>query len=164
MRGEVSVPVEVRLGACRCVGAPHPDGDFVFLAPKLSRAAGHAAVVAIAEGGDLSVTMTAAIVRYSIVEWNFTDPQGKDVPVTPDNVDLYLPWNEGGKEVENEAFGLYMKDRENSPFYSRTSPKASASSSPPTPTASPTSPTPRSSSKRTPSSASPLALVSDGAP
>lgn len=163
MRGEVSVPVEVRLGACLCAGSPHSDGDYVLLAPKLGMAAGHAGALAIAEGGELSVTMTAAIARHSIVAWNLTDPEGKAVEITPGNVDRYLPWNEGGKEVAAKALELYIIDRDNSPFSLSTSRRNSKNSSPPTPTESPTSPSPRSSSKRQLSSALQSVPASAGA-
>lgn len=146
MRGELNLPVEVRLGACLCAGTPHLDGDVVYLAAKLPTPAGHAAVRALSQGGDLEVTILAGIIRYSIVGWNFVDDKGNDVSVTPDNVDRYLPWNEGGKEVAAEARKQYMAEG-NGPFSSSTSRRTSKNSSPPSPTGAPTSRTPRSSSK-----------------
>ena len=151
-RGESLDPVEVRV-ECSCAH-PHPDGDVIYLHPKLTLQGGQAALEAYADGADLSTSLISALVRHQVKSWNLTDPEGKPVEVTPANVELYLPWNEGGMEVAAAAAKQYIGKR-GSPFYSKSSTPTSAKASKPGQTGGSTSRTRRSSSKPQTSSTSP---------
>lgn len=165
-RGEIPIPIEVKLGACQCAGTPHSDGDFVMLAAKLPAEAGHAAAVAYStlDGLDLEVGIAQALMRHgAITDWNFTDAKGDPVPITPANVDRYLPWQEGGREVAVKLVQL-ITDGTYHPFTSGSSVKKPRKSSRSTPKAGSTSPVPISSSRNRRSSASPSEPDSAGPP
>lgn len=167
-RGDIPVPIEVKLGACLCAGTPHPDGDFVMLAPKLSAEAGTAASAAYALNNDdpteLETAVVMGLMRHgAIASWNFLDEKGEDVPVTPANVDRYLPWTEGGREVASKITSLVV-DGQFSPFTSGSSTKKQKRSSRSSPRGPSTSPVPISSSRTPPSSESPSEPDSDGEP
>src|SRR5574338_106449 len=119
-----SVPVRVRTGDCLCPGAPHADGDFVTLEPKLTPAAGMAAIRALARKDpdeDANVVIMAAILPYSIREWTFLDAgsgqPGKNgetiygpLEISAVSVREALPWTAGGFEVANRAIDLYLSE------------------------------------------------------
>lgn len=120
------VPVEV--GACRCPGAPHPDGDIVFLHPKLSLRGG---LIAEREMVNLSMRQqqpnpspggsTATLelegllletyVRFGVADWTFVDDSGEPVPVTEAEINERLlsdfayarPIGEKGDELYTQA-------------------------------------------------------------
>jgi hypothetical protein len=99
----------VNVGACRCPGAPHADGDVVSLANELSTPAGIAAQAALSQGGsweDLYAGMLMGLMRHSVREWTLRDDDGP-IPVTPVNVEKHLPWLKGGREVAGKAAELY---------------------------------------------------------
>lgn len=101
----------VPVGACRCPGTPHPDGDVVYLDPVLSTPAGMAAQTSLlqTEGGwaDRHAAMIMALMRHSVREWTFLDEKRKPLPVSPAAVERQLTWLNGGKEVAGAAASLY---------------------------------------------------------
>lgn len=146
----------VNVGACRCPGTPHSDGDVVSLDIELSTPAGIAAQAALSQGGgweDLYAGMLMGLMRHSVREWTFRDEDGP-VPVSPSNVEKYLPWLRGGKEVAGMAAELYAQTILD-PFVAASKAKRSAKKTP-TPSSSlngstateSTSPTPLSPRKR----------------
>ena len=112
--------VPVAVGACRCIGTPHPDGDFVYLRPKLrfvhTSAIKYELVLARqAAGGNLSVSDTLAIlsqgyVLHGVDSWNLTDAQGKPRPVTQAEVEeQILEDPDRSLMVAEEADNLYSE-------------------------------------------------------
>ncbi len=106
-----AVPTEVNLGACRCPGSPHANGDIVWLKPKAGIDMGLAATVALRRSGnrpgDVQAALGMVFLRYGISAWTFTDARKEPVPVTADTIDEWLPWDEGGFEVADAADNLY---------------------------------------------------------
>ena len=109
--------VPVQLGFCPCQGNPHPDGDIVSLWPELSMEGGLAAQGAIAASFDddglnqvtLQEQLAKVWIRHGVAEWTFLDDYGKDIPVTPENVTLALPYAKGGRLVADMADDLYAE-------------------------------------------------------
>ena len=168
-RGESLDPIEVRL-PCLCAQT-HPDGDVVLLDRKIGLQAGHAASRAYREslatgGNDLEPRLAEALMPHQVISWNFTDPDGKPVDVTPENIAKYLSWVEGGRQVADACIGAWTaaaklmqagsadSTEESGDPFSRSSPETSERSSSDGPTVSSTSPKRRSSSKRRSSTAS----------
>ena len=98
--------VPVAVGACRCPGAPHPDGDVVFLSPTLPLRGGllaEATMLRVWSNLDTSgrvptqteksleieAGLREVYVRYGVREWNFLDEMGP-VPVTEATIDARL--------------------------------------------------------------------------
>jgi len=116
----VTEPVRVDVGACRCPGAPHPDGDAVFLHATATISIGAAAHMAVGQWGDdpmlLQVGLTRAFLLFGIASWTFTDEKGASVPVDPTGadwnatIDRLLPFNAGGYEVAERCDALYAGD------------------------------------------------------
>lgn len=156
-----TTPVPVPVGACRCPGTPHGDGDIVYLAPLLSAVGGMAAQGAISDAGTDSVLLQELLWRiyrdHGIVGWNLVDDDGP-LPLTADNKTAALPYGHGGQLVADKADDLYSEDVLR-PFLARlaelekaakkrTGPKppSAAGSTPTSPPA--TSPTPTSRPSR----------------
>lgn len=102
--------VEVGVGACRCPGTPHPDGDVVFLYPELSMAGGIAAQVALAMGSDTAERVSGmyqALVDHAVADWTFVDAKGAKVDINPATIRGALAWLHGGAEVATKAIELY---------------------------------------------------------
>lgn len=99
----------VPVGACRCPGAPHEDGDVVSLYPELTMDGGMAAQAAmwIEDPVQRGVALYGALCDYGIGEWTFVDGDGNAVPISPDNIRRLLPWMQGGAEVSHAAGALY---------------------------------------------------------
>lgn len=134
-------PVVIPVGACRCSGGPHaplhPDGDTVSLRPKAGLEMGLAATGALRRSGgrpgDIQAALGAVYLRYGITGWSFTDADGP-VPFSPDVLDHWLPWDNGGYEVADKADELYG-DTVLAPLLKRSAPS-------PQPTVAPASITP----------------------
>jgi len=113
---DVLVPV----GACRCPGTPHGDGDWVELRPSPTIDIGSAIYAAVANVGDdpvqLQVEMTRAFLRFGIVAWSFTDELGAPIPIRPRSTDFgevisrLLPFSDGGFTVADRADDLYSEE------------------------------------------------------
>lgn len=105
--------VPVSIGPCECPGTPHGDGDVVYLAPVLSAAGGMAAQGAISDAGGDGVKLQELLWRvfrdHGITGWNLVDENGP-VPLTPENIDLALPFGKGGQAVGDKADDLYSAD------------------------------------------------------
>jgi hypothetical protein len=101
----------VRVGACRCPGAPHEDGDVVFVAEELTTPAGLAATAALLEGdggwNDRYAGMVMALVRHQVVDWTLRDDDGP-IRVAPSAVEKHLPWLRGGKEVAAALSSMFQ--------------------------------------------------------
>ena len=112
-----TTPVPVPVGDCRCPGAPHGDGDVVYLAPMLSTAGGMSARVAMSQvltGETDAVGLQEQLVRiwfkFGIVDWTFTDEDGDPVPVSLEQAERLLPYGKGGRLVSDKADDLYAAD------------------------------------------------------
>jgi hypothetical protein len=72
--------IEVRVRDCACPDAPHPDGDIVYLRPKIGLEGGIAAQQALAKAdGDVEVLTRlwlSLFVRYGATGWNLRDETG----------------------------------------------------------------------------------------
>ena len=112
--------VLVSVGACRCPGTPHGDGDWVELRPSPTIDIGSAIYAAVANVGDdpvqLQVEMTRAFLRFGIVAWSFTDDRGDPIPIQPRKTDFgdvisrLLPFSDGGFTVADRADDLYSEE------------------------------------------------------
>lgn len=149
-----SALVTVGIGACRCPGTPHPDGDSVSMDAELGQAAGIAAAAIAASDEEMSGAQRYGLiieqaVQMSVRTWTLehTNGSGRNerIPVTPETVREQLPWDKGGAEVAIEAMKLYGGSL-GLPFGGRKS-APSSSSTPTGPTESPST-SPRSSTKR----------------
>jgi hypothetical protein len=89
--------------------------------------------------GDVEAALGSVYLRYGIVDWTFTE--NGPVPITPENIDHWLPWDKGGEEVADRADNLYS-GTVLAPLLRR-----SAERQPITPEAGSTSPTPRSGAR-----------------
>lgn len=100
----------VPVGACRCPGAPHEDGDVVYVDTELSTPAGIAAQAALTEGDSWEekyAGLLMGLMRFSVRQWTFRDENGP-IPVTPSAVERQLPWLKGGKEVAGAVAELHQ--------------------------------------------------------
>ena len=113
-RFDARPPVPVSIGPCECPGTPHGDGDFVYLAPVMSAPGGMAAQAAINDGFADSIRLQEMLWRvyrdHGIVSWNLLDDEGEPVPITPENLELALPYGKGGRAISEVADGLYSED------------------------------------------------------
>jgi hypothetical protein len=102
--------IEVRVRDCACPDAPHPDGDIVYLRPKIGLEGGIAAQQALAKAdGDVEVLTRlwlSLFVRYGATGWNLRD-EGGAVPFDVDALlaDYALSW-----AVAEKAEELYGDD------------------------------------------------------
>lgn len=104
--------IEVRVRDCTCPGTPHPEGDVVYLAPKLSMRAGMAAA-AIAEGTnsiEIANGLADVYLRFGVLGWNLLDDDGRARVFTPAGVEAEFPYGEGGAEISEACDGLYAQD------------------------------------------------------
>lgn len=106
--------VAVPIGVCPCPGAPHGDGDIVYLAPVLSMAGGMAARSAIIEGFTDEIAAQEAFagiwLRHGVRDWTFLDEDGDRIPVSEQAALDLLPWAKGGRLVADKADELYATD------------------------------------------------------
>lgn len=102
----------IRVRDCSCAGDPHPDGDYVDLAPDLSMAGGMAAQGAIYEAEGDSVILQEQLarvwVRHGVIGWNLVDESGRPKVLTPDSVLAEFPWMKGGMEIAEACDLLYQ--------------------------------------------------------
>lgn len=109
--GQSVEPIDV--GPCRCPGradAPplHPDGDWVTFKVRADLRMGMAADAALynAALSGVSGAGYAALgwvyLVYGIGAWSFVE-DGKPVPITAENIDRFVPWNQGGRELAEAA-------------------------------------------------------------
>jgi hypothetical protein len=109
------VPVSV---ACPCPGTPHPDGDTVYLHPKLGLAAGIAVQKLIIEANQSEERLNAAeltgvlaegYLLYGVTSWTLLDEQGKPLPVNRDTIRAALLEDfTVGAPIADVADDLYM--------------------------------------------------------
>lgn len=99
----------VPIAVCPCPGAPHPDGDVVYLHPELGMDGGMAAQAAmwIEDPIKRGVALYGAMIDYGIAEWTFVDADGRPEPIEHDTIRRLLPWQRGGAEVSHAAAAQY---------------------------------------------------------
>ena len=88
--------VPVLIGACLCPGAPHEDGDFVYLRAKLGLAAGVVIQRLMIEANQkradsLEITgkLAEAYLTHGVESWTLHNEQGP-IPVTPESIAEHL--------------------------------------------------------------------------
>jgi len=114
--------IPVPVGACRCPGEPHPDGDVVFLYPKLGLEGGIAVQTAIFINDDPTQRVKSAyiaLVDNGIADWTFSNGTGDKIPISPATIRGSLPWMEGGSEVAMAAFNQYAEVLRGGPLAAR---------------------------------------------
>lgn len=102
--------IEVRVRDCDCPGAPHGEGDVVYVAPTPSLQLGLEAQRDIREslgnGSMLAERWLVTFVRYGAIGWNFEDEDGAmpfDVDVLLADFTLATPVAEKCDELYGEA-------------------------------------------------------------
>ncbi len=104
------IPVEV---PCSCPSKPHPE-DTVWLAANVDVRIGRAAMTALRTVpqafSDQMAVLGTAFLHFGVREWSFVDDKGEPLPVTVENIDARLTWNQGGMEVGEKADELYAGD------------------------------------------------------
>jgi hypothetical protein len=108
--------IEVSLGECRCPGTPHPDGDLLYLRPKLGLAAGVAIQQTVIDmagnrsAPDITGLLSEAYLRYGVAEWNLVDETGKPLELTPETLrEQVLDDFERATPAADRADELYMQ-------------------------------------------------------
>src|ERR1017187_10337470 len=102
--------VDVNVGQCRCPGAgptPHPDGDIVTLAGRLSVPMGAGGALALNGAQPTLPAMQSALTSVylsaapagGILGWTFLDAESKAEPITADAIERLIPWGNGRMEV-----------------------------------------------------------------
>ncbi len=87
------------------------NGHRVTLHPKVTIPLGVAALSAINEGGTFGTVfgrLAEIYLTLGIESWTFRDGRGQPEPITPDNIERFLPFDEGGLEVAERADALYQ--------------------------------------------------------
>ncbi len=99
-------PIPVAVG-CFCPGAPHPDGDTVYLRPELDAGGGFAVTLAMqGDAETLTERLGRAYLEAGIVDWTFVDAAGAPVPVTRRMI-RRLRWNQAMYTLADRASDLY---------------------------------------------------------
>lgn len=123
--GEAAVPVSPAPSNVVCVG-DHTVTLYPRVTMALGIAAGTVTKVISAEAArrgaqgltsSVETALTAAMeaglaqvyLRHGIASWTFRDAQGSIEPVTPENIERLLPFDEGGLEVAEAADALYSE-------------------------------------------------------
>lgn len=143
--------VPVPVGACRCPGAPHGDGDVVFLYPKLGFEAGISIMAAVDTAANPEEQLKAIYIKmvdHGVADWTFANGDGAKIPINAATIRGALTWMEGGSEVARAAIRTYQ-DVFLAPFKQPSAGKTSTATSSPTgPTASPSTSARRTGSPR----------------
>ena len=108
--------IPVPVGECRCPDAPHPDGDIVYLRPRLGLAAGVMVQSVVTEASTrvprpVTAEITAALVEtyvlHGVADWNLASGD-VPVPVTHETITEHLLNDYTRAEaVANKADDLY---------------------------------------------------------
>lgn len=148
--------VPVSVGACRCPGTPHPDGDEVFLYPELPISVGircHAAMAVLNDAVEITAQVLQILTEGCIADWTILGADGAKLEINPATIRGALPYNRGGKDVVEAVAARFTSDLTNptkpprreaktpTSISSRTGRTAKASTSP-SPTTKPTPPAP----------------------
>jgi len=89
-----------------------PNGHSVTLQPKVTMDIGMAALSIVKQGGSQAVIeagLSGVYLRFGIMSWDFRNRDGDPEPVTPENIERLLPYNDGGLEVAEAADALYSE-------------------------------------------------------
>jgi hypothetical protein len=117
---DTSSLIPVRVGACLCPGAPHADGDFVYLRPKLGLAAGIILQQPVVDWLQLPKDsrpghefmrgeLADRYLTLGIAEWNLTGEDGP-LPVNPLSIrEQLLDDYERGSVAAEAADDLYSE-------------------------------------------------------
>lgn len=107
----MSAPVEFAVGLCPCPGAPHPDGDTIYLEGELTMQMAVTAFAAMRGAGANRAAQTGALVAsyfpLCIRAWTFTDEQGNLREISREAVDELVAWERGGFALADKADSLY---------------------------------------------------------
>jgi hypothetical protein len=104
--------IAVPLGPCACDGTPHPEGDVVYLRPKL----GMARAMAVIQGAtfnDIKVAeMQLAIgyARFGIADWNLSNGDGKKRELDGDHLQAFAEEDPRALLVAMRGDGLYADE------------------------------------------------------
>lgn len=107
-----TVPVKVRIGDCLCPGAPHTEGDFAYLRPRLTAQGGITATTIMNTSTDARAAMVdlgMAFLTDGLLRWDLLDDDGEPIPC--DEATLRggaLSWEETLLPIAEEAHRLYM--------------------------------------------------------
>lgn len=90
--------IPVPIGACQCPGAPHEDGDVVYLRPKLGLRPGVAIqrlLIDSQQSGTLAAADLAGLLAegyliHGVVAWSMVNETGKPVPVNEGTIRTVL--------------------------------------------------------------------------
>jgi hypothetical protein len=109
--------IPVCVGACLCPGAPHADGDFVYLRPKLGLAAGIAVQKLVIDANKAIEPLSAAeltgllaegYLLHGIASWNLIGERDA-IPVNPQTIKAHLLDDfERSQAAADAADDLYM--------------------------------------------------------
>lgn len=103
--------IPVPVGACRCPGAPHQDGDVVYLYPELTLTGGIAASAAVSSGGTPSQVyqgVALALIEHGVADWTFVNADGNKIAINEATIRGALPWTKGGAQVASAAIERYQ--------------------------------------------------------
>lgn len=105
-------PVKVRIGDCECPGAPHSDGDYAYLRPRLSAEGGAAAYQAVlnnhSDNEALAGTLGRIFLLDGIVRWDPLDDDGKPISIEA-AVDGAVDWTSTLLPIADKADELYAE-------------------------------------------------------
>lgn len=117
--------VPVRMGACRCPGAPHSEGDFAYLKPQADLELGLAANQVVAQTVDstmkngssltpdqaleaMQIKLGMSYAVHGIASWDRLDEHGKPLEINVVTVGS-IPWAEI-ESVAEKAAVLYADE------------------------------------------------------
>lgn len=115
--------VAVRVGECQCPGTPHPDGDIVYLRPKLDLRGGFRVKRRLIELNqaalgeetteseklaELEIALAEVYLDEGIAAWNLVDEEGQERPLSPEALreHLFSDYSRA-EEASNTADDLY---------------------------------------------------------
>lgn len=124
----------VNIGPCRCPGAVHEDGDTATFNEHLSTKGGIAALTVLNRfnAGALDeiegeVRLWSELVRFELNSWTITNGTGEMVPITPANIEKYIPFAQGGRALVARASQLYGEELSGGSPFPKTTRRSSAS-------------------------------------
>ena len=104
-------PVKVRIGDCLCPGAPHTDGDFAYLRPRLTAQGGISSTAIVNAASDPRAAMVDLGMAWLIdglVRWDLLDDDGKPVPCDAATLRSgALSWDDTLFPIADQAAALY---------------------------------------------------------
>lgn len=104
--------VAVPVGECQCSGTPHPDGDVVYLRPKLGMARSLAVIrgAALDDPEVAEMQLTIGYARFGIADWNLTNGDGKKMPLDGEHLARFAEEDPRTILVAVKGDELYAKE------------------------------------------------------